>query len=414
MNGMADTKKIGARLANLRKECGMTGEKFAELLDVSPQAVSKWETGKNLPETALLPEISKLLGVSIDSILLPAAYPVKLYLGGHYIDGLPVLRWGESQDCAWAASVRLLLDAIGVNASYPEIMGFSGACYFFSMTADWCPSAAMPQIAYAPDSIIEQAFGVERGSFTAEDMDSKIREAISRGMPVMIIQPRVEMEWGVLCGYTGKGQFYGRSYFDYLKPDEDKIFTGNSYFLADSYPGADPRLTYFLTGRVKPIPLDEALKKSLEIAHSLYTAAPKHNDRYVFGPAAYDILIDGLHRDDAGFAAITQYGATGNGIILLTRLIDARRSAHSFWADKAQYLSRRNAQKMRDATGHYNSIVTALSAVLPNEIVASTQNGFPFEAWSSETRVQFADALETCKQLEQRAIGIISDVLKHW
>ena len=68
---MIDTKQIGERIAALRKERGMTGEAFAELLDVSPQAVSKWETGKNLPETALLPAISGALGVSIDAILMP-------------------------------------------------------------------------------------------------------------------------------------------------------------------------------------------------------------------------------------------------------------------------------------------------------------------------------------------------------
>jgi transcriptional regulator with XRE-family HTH domain len=43
---MIDTKNVGERIAALRKERGLTGEKFAELLGVSPQAVSKWETGR--------------------------------------------------------------------------------------------------------------------------------------------------------------------------------------------------------------------------------------------------------------------------------------------------------------------------------------------------------------------------------
>lgn len=68
---MLDNYKIGNRVALLRKEKGLTGEKFAEQLGVSPQAVSKWENGKCLPETALLPAISALLGTSIDSILVP-------------------------------------------------------------------------------------------------------------------------------------------------------------------------------------------------------------------------------------------------------------------------------------------------------------------------------------------------------
>ncbi len=68
---MIDNYKIGNRISLLRREKGLTGEKFAELLDVSPQAVSKWENGKCLPETALLPAVSTLLGASIDSILIP-------------------------------------------------------------------------------------------------------------------------------------------------------------------------------------------------------------------------------------------------------------------------------------------------------------------------------------------------------
>ncbi len=411
---MIDTKKFGERIATLRKECGFTGERFAELLDVSPQAISKWETGKNLPETALLPAISKLLGVSIDSLFIPETYSVKPHLGGHYIDELPTIEWGQSQDCTWAGSIKLLLDAIGINITYPEIMGFSGACYYFSMTQNWCPSASMLQIAYDPAIALERAVGIQRGFFAPEELDAKVKESIRHGKPVMLIQPRVEMEWGVLCGYTGDGLFYGRSYFDYLKPDKKDIFTDNNYFLAESYPGADPRLTYFISERTTPIPRDEALRASLETAKEFYTAKPKHNDNYMFGLSAYDILINGLRRDDAGFAAITQYGATGNGLILISRLIDARRAAHAFWIEKSQYLSTMNAEKMRSVAELYAGIVSALGAVLPNDMVASTQNGYPFEAWSLEKRSELADALTICKQLEEKAIDIIVNVLANW
>ncbi|MDD4773257.1 MAG: helix-turn-helix domain-containing protein [Eubacteriales bacterium] len=68
---MLDNYKIGNRIALLRREKGLTGERFAEALGVSPQAVSKWENGKCLPETALLPAVAALLGTTIDSILMP-------------------------------------------------------------------------------------------------------------------------------------------------------------------------------------------------------------------------------------------------------------------------------------------------------------------------------------------------------
>lgn len=60
--------KIGGKIAKYRKLKGYTQEQFGELVGVSGQAVSKWENG-GVPDTYLLPVISKILGVSIDTLL---------------------------------------------------------------------------------------------------------------------------------------------------------------------------------------------------------------------------------------------------------------------------------------------------------------------------------------------------------
>ena len=80
-----DYSKIGKQIALLRKENGFTGEKLAEVLGVSPQAVSKWENGKCLPETSLLPRLAKTLNCSIDTVLLPEELTI---LEAIYTDGL--------------------------------------------------------------------------------------------------------------------------------------------------------------------------------------------------------------------------------------------------------------------------------------------------------------------------------------
>lgn len=82
---MFDLGKIGRQIAILRKEKGLTGEKLAELLEVSPQAVSKWENGKCLPETLLLPELAKALDCNIDTLLVPKEL---IILEAYYTDGL--------------------------------------------------------------------------------------------------------------------------------------------------------------------------------------------------------------------------------------------------------------------------------------------------------------------------------------
>ncbi len=411
---MVDMKQFGENLAALRKKQGLTGERFAELLGVSPQAVSKWETGKKLPETALLPAISKQLSVSVDSLLIPRKYSVKHYLGGCYIDGIPSLKWGRMQDCTWAGCMQILLNAFGITLTYADIMGYSGSCYFFSMTKDWCPSAAMPHVLYDPAAVLERTAGVTRASISSERMDACVQEAICSAKPVMLIQPRVEMEWGILCGYTGDRRFYGRSYFDYLKPGVEHIFTDNYYFLADCYSQADPHYVYILQERTFPLPIKEALKSSLETALSICTAAPQFGNTFYFGMDAYDILVDSLRLEDSGFAALTQYGATGNGYNLLARLLDARRAARDFWTEKFHLVPGKNGQKLRNLAVLYGQMVSELNKVVSDDIAAATLNGYPFKAWSQSTRLTIADVLDACKEYERQAIILIEEVLAHW
>lgn len=58
---------FGENLAKFRKRCGLTQLQLAMKLNVTPQAVSKWEKG-SYPDSELLPSISGVLGVSIDSL----------------------------------------------------------------------------------------------------------------------------------------------------------------------------------------------------------------------------------------------------------------------------------------------------------------------------------------------------------
>ncbi len=59
---------IGERIATLRKKEGMTQESLASALGVSPQTVSKWETGATMPDILLLPVIAQVFGTTIDAL----------------------------------------------------------------------------------------------------------------------------------------------------------------------------------------------------------------------------------------------------------------------------------------------------------------------------------------------------------
>lgn len=60
---------LGFHIAQKRKERKFTQEELAAQLDVSAQAVSKWENDISCPDISLLPKLAQLLGCSVDELL---------------------------------------------------------------------------------------------------------------------------------------------------------------------------------------------------------------------------------------------------------------------------------------------------------------------------------------------------------
>ena len=70
---------IGERIQELRKKSSMTQEQLAELLRVSPQAISKWERGVANPDLYLIPDIAEIFSVSADYLLRDIVSTRNLY-----------------------------------------------------------------------------------------------------------------------------------------------------------------------------------------------------------------------------------------------------------------------------------------------------------------------------------------------
>ena len=60
---------IGEKICYYRQLKQMTQNEFASRIGVTPQAVSKWESGQCYPDIQLLPEISEYFNVSIDELM---------------------------------------------------------------------------------------------------------------------------------------------------------------------------------------------------------------------------------------------------------------------------------------------------------------------------------------------------------
>ena len=64
-----DQIQIGKFIAEKRKEQGMTQMQLAEALGITDRAVSKWETGRSLPDASIMLELCKILKITVNELL---------------------------------------------------------------------------------------------------------------------------------------------------------------------------------------------------------------------------------------------------------------------------------------------------------------------------------------------------------
>jgi transcriptional regulator with XRE-family HTH domain len=62
-------QSIGNKIARLRRSKNLTQKQLAKLLSLTDKAISKWETGKGLPDITVLPKLAASWGVDVNAIL---------------------------------------------------------------------------------------------------------------------------------------------------------------------------------------------------------------------------------------------------------------------------------------------------------------------------------------------------------
>ena len=61
--------KIGKFIAQCRKEKNMTQAELAEKLNITDRAISKWETGKGMPDSSIMLDLCNELNISVNELL---------------------------------------------------------------------------------------------------------------------------------------------------------------------------------------------------------------------------------------------------------------------------------------------------------------------------------------------------------
>ncbi|NIA13430.1 MAG: helix-turn-helix domain-containing protein [Nitrospiraceae bacterium] len=182
-------QRLGGRVRARREKLGLKQQDVANALDLSPQAVSKWERGENAPDVTVLHPLARLLGVSVDWLLAGneegrdtfeaavlmsaingaherslgmAPRDYALWLNGvfHQVteialryDGVPVKYVGDGFLCFFSGSrrheraLKAALDAVGVTVEDVRVGLSSGPIYLGAVGhPDYARSDIMGQV----------------------------------------------------------------------------------------------------------------------------------------------------------------------------------------------------------------------------------------------------------------------------
>lgn len=118
---------FGEKLKVLRKEKGYSQEEFAGLLDVSRQAVSKWEGNKGTPEIDKLLQISNMFGVTLDYLLKSESPCVNSQNTGYYvsremIDGILAYKRQRAKRFAIGIGLIIVSNVFGCFSDYRQVL----------------------------------------------------------------------------------------------------------------------------------------------------------------------------------------------------------------------------------------------------------------------------------------------------
>lgn len=589
---MINSEKVGKRIAMLRKEKKLSQEQLAEQLMISSQAVSKWETGKSLPDTVTLPLLAKALGHTIDSLLLPqelfvlkaiytdgvdhhdiTSYVNQFIVGsrlmlhlseqsipvtipndrmkvlllkyetpagvyytyvpagssitldaastgyGSVPDGLDIvfamygnqlnhldvlhklehyrffqwkqitidherfpslvqnegpdylllvyinsngihavsglegeqvdystdqswlsvsspkspayiveqvsnLQFGKGMDCSWAGALYVSLSTMGIQTTYEEVMGVSGACWRIAFTPMWDYSSVDGLVAYDHASPALKAYGYEpiwadRISREERSVEKQnIMDSIRKHQLPIAINLRVAPEWGVMTGYLDNGnRFLCRSYFDEetfenLRDDvefQSEMLTTKGYLYVDNWPFAIMR---FGTS-VDPPPALENLLTSLKI--KVESMNLSQNRGYKLGYEALEAWRQGL-LDEAWYQTTDQEGFArrlGVNHFCMMALLDARRSA-AVYLKASQKLLRETKviELLEEMVGIYTRVHQEIKHVyeeLPSP--DSTKGADVYKIWTQQNRGRQADLLQTLILLERKGDELARQIL---
>lgn len=214
---MFDITLSGEQITRFRKEKGLTQEDLAEKLQISPQAISKWENGHTMPEVKMLIQLCEILDCSADSILNPKPYEGNRQKFDYEFIVSPKVQvgdytgplWPKSISCASLfAALKLFMGLESRRDTQNRQMNDDEEYIFQSAISNLCFGYS-----WGPDEPIKDCYSVygldydkyNKSDYTEEQYITIARRQIERGSPV-IVYPDTYSDVVFATGYSCKGR----------------------------------------------------------------------------------------------------------------------------------------------------------------------------------------------------------------
>ncbi|MCK5135879.1 MAG: hypothetical protein KAR19_08855 [Bacteroidales bacterium] len=126
-----------------------------------------------------------------------------------FIDNIPKLEWDKGTEISFVRSAQLVLNSLGENYSYNQLMGISGAAFRFHFHPDWCPSSGDVTTGFDVSRVLFKSLGYASELYAIDDnkfddirrLYQRIITQINNGIPIIAVNLKVCAEWGIITGY---------------------------------------------------------------------------------------------------------------------------------------------------------------------------------------------------------------------
>jgi len=331
-----------------------------------------------------------------------------------WIEGVEGFSSGE-----WASSIHgsyaTILQAVNERLSYDDLVCLGGFAFRLGIHENMCPSAAHPACGYkCLDGAIRalpwridfhESFPwsepkPDRAAFETE-VRQGVKDSVDRGVPVHYTAE----EDGLIVGYGAGGDRWWCVH-PYHKDGKEPFWHDEATgFAGPDWPWG---IAIWIEPKTESERADPRELTARALAQAVDMWDTQRREDYYVGEAAYNHWIDWLQRVDAG-SPENRDAMQGNGWCFDV-LVQSRRIASRWLAEKASRFDDDVAGKLREAAAHHARIVEICTDGLDStwDLALPPRRN---SEWTSEMRTEQTRRLELAREQDREAVTAIREVV---